>query len=392
MPSIRGIQPPNGEKINLTPPPDTSPNLSPETRRLYPPLDMARILYGVHGTGHGHASRALAVARLLPEHEFLFVSHGEGLRRLSAGGRTFDCPTPETVVAAHRVRPLSTALRLLRFLRRRKEAIRSVRRLSEEFRPDAAFTDYEHVVPIVARETGLPCLSLDHQHVIPLCGGIVPPLRVPDFLVTTWAVRRFFSAATEHIVTSFFSPPDHPSQPGVRIIPPIQRPAVLGRSPRDGDHVLAYQGYSTFARFVPFLRQIPHPVLVYGLRREGCDGNLRFKPDADDEFLDDLAGCRYVVCGGGHGLISEALHYGKPVLSFPIRNAIEQFLNAWHLEHLGYGRILPSERPTPDFLRAFEAGLDECRARIRTGVFCGNDLLIGEVRGFLERHGVRARD
>ena len=35
---------------------------------------MARILYGVHGTGHGHAMRALTIARRLRSHEFLFVA------------------------------------------------------------------------------------------------------------------------------------------------------------------------------------------------------------------------------------------------------------------------------------------------------------------------------
>ena len=35
---------------------------------------MARILYGVHGTGHGHAMRALTIARRLRSHDFLFVA------------------------------------------------------------------------------------------------------------------------------------------------------------------------------------------------------------------------------------------------------------------------------------------------------------------------------
>ena len=38
---------------------------------------MARILYGVHGTGHGHAMRGLTVARALPQHEFLFIANDD---------------------------------------------------------------------------------------------------------------------------------------------------------------------------------------------------------------------------------------------------------------------------------------------------------------------------
>lgn len=35
---------------------------------------MARVLYGIHGTGHGHAMRGLTIARRLSGHEFLFVA------------------------------------------------------------------------------------------------------------------------------------------------------------------------------------------------------------------------------------------------------------------------------------------------------------------------------
>ncbi|MBU1692780.1 MAG: hypothetical protein KKC51_02335 [Verrucomicrobia bacterium] len=341
---------------------------------------MARIIYGVHGTGHGHAIRALAVARLFPEHEFLFVSHGTGLGMLRREYPVFECPNPETIVAAHRVRPVATLSRLLKFLRHHARAGRSVRELFERFQPEAALTDYEHFVPVVAREMDVPCLSLDHQHIIPLCGPRVPWRRYPEYLATVWAIRRFFDSASTYIATSFFAPP---RESMLRIVPPLLRQAVLQREPRDGAHVLAYQGYSTFAHFVPFLKQIARPVLVYGLERTGQDGNLVFKPNAEDAFLDDLAGCRYVICGGGHSAISEALFYGKPVLSRPVQHAIEQFLNAWHVEHLGYGKMLRSSNPPATLIRDFESELEGYRQRIRTGTFCGNDRLVGEIRGFL---------
>lgn len=348
---------------------------------------MARIIYGVHGTGHGHAIRATAVARLFPEHEFLFVSHGAGLELLRREFRVFECPNPETIVTAHRVRAAATLASLIRFLRKRQPAARSVRDLFGQFQPDAALTDYEHFVPVVARETGVPCLSVDHQHIIPLCGSRVPAHRRPDYLATVWAIRRFFSSASAHLVTSFFAPPEPPREDRLRIVPPLLREAVLKHTPREGGHVLAYQGYSTFARFVPFLKRIPHPVLLYGLGREGRDGNLMFKPNSEDGFLDDLAGCRYVLCGGGHSLIAEALFYGKPVMSFPIRRAIEQFLNAWHVEHLGYGRMRLSTHPSPAFIGDFEAKLDDYRDRIHAGNFCGNEVVREAVQKFLTDTG-----
>jgi uncharacterized protein (TIGR00661 family) len=346
---------------------------------------MARIIYGVHGTGHGHAIRALTVARLLPEHEFLFVSHGTGLEMLRREYPVFECPNPETLVAAHRVRPAATLASLLKFQRQRAAALQTVRDHFRRFQPDAALTDYECLVPEVAREAGVRCLSLDHQHIVPLCGERIPPARYPEYLATVWAIRHLFSRASIHIVTSFFPPPRRPGNDSLRILPPILRPSVLTQAPREGDHVLAYQGYSTFSRFVPFLKQLGRPVIVYGLNRTGQEDNLVFKPNAEESFLKDLAGCLYVICGGGHSLISEALFYSKPVLSFPIRRAIEQFLNAWHVEHLGYGKMLLSSNPSPPFIRDFEVGLNTYRARIQAGCFCGNDQIAAEIRRFLGR-------
>jgi len=163
----------------------------------------------------------------------------------------------------------------------------------------------------------------------------------------------------------------------------LLRPSVLRRVPGDGEHVLAYQGYSTFARYLPFLKKIRRPVVVYGLNRTGRDGNLMFKASGEESFLDDLAACRYVVCGGGHSLISEALHYGKPVFSLPIRYAIEQYLNAWHVRHLGYGTMVQAENPSAASLAEFEAGLDGFQKRIRSVSFCGNDEISAELRRFI---------
>ena len=69
---------------------------------------MARIIYGVHGTGHGHAIRALTVARHFAEHEFLFLSHGAGAAILSPEFQVLESPCLVTVVRQHKVAPLAT--------------------------------------------------------------------------------------------------------------------------------------------------------------------------------------------------------------------------------------------------------------------------------------------
>ena len=325
---------------------------------------MANILYGVHGTGHGHAVRALTVARHYPEHRFLFVSHLDGARLLRPHHRVVECANPVTPVRNHRVR--SGALwDTARHMVRSPHWLRVVLDAMDDFQPDVAISDYEFFVPVAARARRLPCLSLDNQHAITLGRTRVPARHVVSWGLTTAAVRCLFSLPRQYLVCSFFRPAAK-ERPQVRWAPPLLRESLLRRAPETGGHVLAYQGYSTFPEFERTLRALGRPVRAYGLG-EGVGGGALIRKAADDEeFLDDLAGCAYVVCGGGHTLISEALWCGKPVLSIPIRGAYEQRLNAMEVERAGYGKAVFPADFTVDALRDFERGLDGHRARIQS--------------------------
>ena len=324
---------------------------------------MANILYGVHGTGHGHAIRALTVARHYPEHRFLFVSHLDGARLLRPHFPVVECANPVTPIQNHQVHP-SALWATARHLARSPHWLRVVHEAAEEFRPDVAISDYEFFVPLVARARRIPCLSLDNQHAFTLGRPRVPARHWCSWGLASMSVRCLFSIPATYLVCSFFRPPA-PPRPQVRWAPPLLREELLRRRPETGDHVLAYQGYSTFPGFERTLRALGRPVRAYGLGEAGVDGTLSCKGGNDEEFLDDLASCAYVVCGGGHTLISEALWCGKPVLSIPIRGAYEQHLNASEMARAGFGRSLFPAAFSIDALRDFERNLDEHRTHIR---------------------------
>jgi uncharacterized protein (TIGR00661 family) len=345
---------------------------------------MARILYGVHGTGHGHAVRALTLARHFAglAHEFLFVSHGTGADILRREFPVEDVPNPATPIRGHKVAVLATIYSSLAVRSRSRTYLDQVLRLLDRFRPDVTMSDYEYFVPRAARRAGLPCLSVDHQHVITACRHPLRWSQYPSYLSTAWAVKNMFSRASDYLVISFFRPQVKPGL-RVRVLPPLLRETVLRRRPSEGGHVVAYQGYTTFKRFLPFLRAIPSPVRVYGFDTTGTDGNLHFKKNSETGFLDDLSACRYVVCGGSHTLLSEALYYGKPVISFPIQGAFEQFLNAFYLEHLSYGRCFTGFNPRPEIIPAFESQMENFRRNLGQETFCGNLEIFALVEQFI---------
>ncbi len=344
---------------------------------------MARILYGVHGTGHGHAVRALAVAQLCPEHEYLFVSHADGLALLRGQGAVHALPNPVTPVARHRVNLPQLALENARFRLQARRHEEALLRLADTFRPDFGMSDYEYLVPRACRRLGLPCLSVDNQHAITRCRHRLPAARWPEWWTTGRAIEGWFGASSAHVISTFLRAPLQPGFAATVLIPPILRPEIAGRIPQDDGHVIAYQGYSTFHGFLPMLRAMPRRILAYGLGPPGREGNCEFRRPSPDGLLADLASCAYVICGGGHTLISEALFLGKPVLSFPVALAFEQWLNAHGLEQMGYGLRATPRQAGARLIAAFEERLPNFRrALAQAGGFNGNPALQDILRHF----------
>lgn len=345
---------------------------------------MARILYGVHGTQHGHAIRALILARRLAAlgHEFLFVSSEEGAGLLEREFRVERFENPGTRYKNQKLDTPATVKLAMRTLAKRGSELARLRRLIREFRPDRAISDYEYFVPIAAAKAGIPCLSIDHQHVISCCHHQVPAKYWPDYLGIRASIRFLFSACSDYLAISFYQPPTKPGA-RARVAPAILRDSVLGQQPSRGEHIVVYQSCGICDAFAPYLRRIDREFRVYGYNMDKTDGNLTFRRYSEEGFLADLASCAYVVCGGSHNLMSEALHYGKPVLSFPVAGAFEQTLNALYLERLGYGRMADMRRLTPNLLPDFEKDLDARRERIAGGNFCGNEAVNELVDAFL---------
>ena len=112
---------------------------------------MAKILYGVHGIGHGHAVRALTIARHFPEHEFLFLSHDTGAAILGQEFPVEECPNPPTIVRGHRVDVAATLFASLKVRCQSRRYLRQVLDLIDRFQPDVTMTDYEYFLPQALR-------------------------------------------------------------------------------------------------------------------------------------------------------------------------------------------------------------------------------------------------
>lgn len=333
---------------------------------------MARILYGVMGDALGHVNRALIVAEEMPQHEFLFVGGGKVHGLSDRGYPVEDVPMPSTFYRNNRVDVLATVGNAVRVLRDRKRVIKRVAEVITGFDPDLIITDYEYFTPLACRSVGRISVSLDHQHVVTHCRYPVPKEERFSRLMTSQSIKRLYSRADRFLVSSFFRvPPANPQT--TEIFPPIIRRAVVEQRSTESDHVLVYQTSPTFERLFGMLEEMPHRFIIYGFGKRPSRRNLIFKGHSTHGFLHDLAACRYVITNGGHNVVSEALYLGKPVFSFPIANAYEQFLNAYFLARLGYGDYSLATRPAKPVLAEFEARLHEFKGSIKHENFLGNE-------------------
>lgn len=348
---------------------------------------MARVLYGIHGTGHGHAMRGLTIARRLGRHEFLFVADDDAPKVLEPEFQVMRLPNLGTRFSGYKVDVGATIRHALPLLWHRRRYIDRVLKLMDEFKPDVCMTDLEYFVPRAAEEAGLPCLTLDHQHIITCCRHDLPPDMWWDTFLQGLTPRWLFRPTAENLIISFYAPPVLPRYKA-RVAPPILRESVLALDPRDDGHVLVYQSNATHRRLIDFLQTATkRTCYVYGYdRTEGREGNVVFMKKSEEGFLRLLESCSYVIQGGGHTLMGEALYLGKPILTLPLKAMVEQRFNALYIERLGYGMQADMLTLAPGSLQDFEARLPRFRANIAKNGFCGNEIVFGLTDYFI-RHG-----
>ncbi len=343
---------------------------------------MARILYGVMGDARGHVSRALTIAQEMPEHEFLFLGGGRAHDLSAYGYRVEGLPMASTLYRNNRVDVAATALNALGVFLNRKKHVKRVSELIASFDPDLIISDYEYFTPLAALREGRLCVSLDHQHVLTHTRYEPPSEQRRSRFMTCGTIRALYSNCSRFVIISFFQPlPENPATTWV--LPPLIRREVRNQKPTEGDHVLVYQTSPTFQRLFPVLERVGSRFLIYGFGEQPSRSNLVFKAFSTAGFLSDLASCRYAITNGGHNVISEALYLGKPVVSFPIVHAYEQFLNAFFLDRLGYGAYSTAPVPSEDFLVAFETRLETFKAAIAQQSFLGNNLVRDQLNEFL---------
>jgi uncharacterized protein (TIGR00661 family) len=185
-----------------------------------------------------------------------------------------------------------------------------------------------------------------------------------DFSLHRAFVKGKLPGCDHYYITTFFYPEVRKKR--TTLVPPVLRPDILQAPVSQGDHILMYLTSASAGHFLDILHQTDTPFRVYGMRRDltadVVEGNVTLRPFDEQTFVADLASSRAVIANGGFTLLSEAVYLHKPVLSIPVRGQIEQVMNGFYIEQLGYGYT--SDELDLATLRHFLDNLDGYRSAL----------------------------
>lgn len=300
---------------------------------------MANIVYGVAGEGAGHSSRAREMITHLQGqgHRVKVVSYDRGYKNLK---EDFDVFETEGLNISSVDNKVSVTKTFVDNIRRLGDGMSKLRQLRHEvfkaLSPQVVITDFEPMTAYLANHYDIPLITIDNQHRMRYMEYPCPKRLRKDARVTETVIRTMVPKPDVSLVTTFYF--GEVKNERTFLFPPILREEITDRTPSEGDHIVVYltQGFDRVLDLLPsFSRE---RFFVYGHDTDKEVGNVRYRKFSAEGFVDDLASCKSVIATAGFTLMTEALHFGKPYLAFPMQGQFEQELNALLIDEMGLGR------------------------------------------------------
>ena len=314
------------------------------------------VFYCVCGEGMGHAIRTgVIVDRIKEKYDVYIFSSDRAYEYLNSKfDNVYEIGGFNTVYINNKVNNLKT---LSNAIKRNPTNIKigyeNLYKKARQLRPDVIVTDFEIYATSVSKLLNIPLISLDNIHMITQTKIDYPKSHFAEMLKAKGVIKTYVVKPKIHILTSFFYPKVRPRKHAV-IYPPIIREDILKLEPSEGDHVIVYQTSKESGKLVRKLKSLKdEKFIIYGFNKNEQDGNLTYKKFNEDEFYDDLASSKAVICNGGFTFISEAISLKKPIYSVPARGNFEQTLNGFYVQKLGYGEYheIMDEPQVKNFLK-----------------------------------------
>ncbi len=345
-----------------------------------------RIFYCVCGEGMGHAIRSgVIIDRIKEKYDIYIFSHDRAYEYLNNKfDNVYKIGGFNTVYINNKVNNTKT---LINALKRNptniKVGYQKLYKKARALSPDIIVTDFEMYATMVSKLLQIPLISLDNIHMITQAKIDYPPHHQTEMLKAKGVIKSYVVRPKFHIMTSFFFPKVR-SRKNAVIYPPVIREEIYKLKPTTEDHIIVYQTSKESVNLVKRLKALDENFIVYGFNKSETDENLTYKLFNEDEFYEDLASAKAVVCNGGFTFISEAITLKKPIYSVPAIGNFEQTLNGYYVQKLGYGEY--HENMSPKKLERFLKRLDKYQNKLNNVKRYNNDGIIHELEYRIEKY------
>lgn len=352
--------------------------------------DKKVIFYCICGEGMGHAIRSsVIIDRIKDKYDVYIFSSDRAYKYLNEKfDNVYKIGGFNTVYINNKVSNTKT---LINALKRNplniKEGYEELYKKARKLSPDVIVTDFEIYATMVSKLLSIPLISLDNIHMITQTAIDYPPKHQGEMLKAKGVIKSYIIKPKIHILTSFFYPKIKPKKRAV-LYPPVIREDILKLKPTIEDHIIVYQTSKESVKLVEQLKSLNEKFIVYGFNKDEVDKNLTYKLFNENEFYNDLASAKAVICNGGFTFISEAISLKKPIYSVPAIGNFEQTLNGFYVQKLGYGEY--HEEMSPKKVEKFLKRLPKYQEKLAKVKKTNNDGIVNELIYRIEKYSKKS--
>lgn len=352
--------------------------------------DKKVIFYCICGEGMGHAIRSsVIIDRIKDKYDVYIFSSDRAYKYLNEKfDNVYKLGGFNTVYINNKVSNTKT---LINALKRNplniKEGYEELYKKARKLSPDVIVTDFEIYATMVSKLLSIPLISLDNIHMITQTAIDYPPKHQGEMLKAKGVIKSYVIKPKIHILTSFFYPKIKPKKRAV-LYPPVIREDILKLKPTIEDHIIVYQTSKESVKLVEQLKSLNEKFIVYGFNKDEVDENLTYKLFNENEFYNDLASAKAVICNGGFTFISEAISLKKPIYSVPAIGNFEQTLNGFYVQKLGYGEY--HEEMSPKKVEKFLKRLPKYQEKLAKVKKTNNDGIVNELIYRIEKYSKKS--
>lgn len=352
--------------------------------------DKKVIFYCICGEGMGHAIRSsVIIDRIKDKYDVYIFSSDRAYKYLNEKfDNVYKIGGFNTVYINNKVNNTKT---LINALKRNplniKEGYEELYKKARKLSPDVIVADFEIYATMVSKLLSIPLISLDNIHMITQTAIDYPPKHQGEMLKAKGVIKSYVIKPKIHILTSFFYPKIKPKKRAV-LYPPVIREDILKLEPTIEDHIIVYQTSKESVKLVEQLKSLNEKFIVYGFNKDEVDKNLTYKLFNENEFYNDLASAKAVICNGGFTFISEAISLKKPIYSVPAIGNFEQTLNGFYVQKLGYGEY--HEEMSPKKVEKFLKRLPKYQEKLAKVKKTNNDGIVNELIYRIEKYSKKS--